>query len=505
MCSGSEALETALPTALYRAEQVRALDRYAIDSCEIPGLTLMQRAGDAAFAVLRARWPEVRAITVVCGRGNNGGDGYVIARLAHQAGFKVSVRSIGDPGELSGDALAAAQAMLAEGLEAIPSDGSDLAPNDMIVDAILGTGLDREVSGTLRNVIEAINRADVPVLGVDIPSGLHADTGQILGAATRADATVSFIGLKQGLFTAAGPSQCGAVYFSDLGVPSEVYQAVQPSAERIDYESLCTSLGPRDRSSHKGHFGHVLVIGGDHGYAGAARMAAHAAARVGAGLVSLATRTAHAASVCSSIPEVMCHGVEGPDALGLPISQASVIAIGPGLGRSPWAVGLLAKALEARIPMVVDADALNLLAIEAHRRDNWILTPHPGEAARLLARTNSEIQAARFESAEQIQQRYGGVCVLKGAGTIVTDGASRPAVCNGGNPGMATGGMGDVLTGVIAGLVAQGMALADSAKLGVAIHAKAGDLAAGDGERGLMATDLMPWIRRLANPSKLDS
>jgi NAD(P)H-hydrate epimerase len=346
----------------------------------------------------------------------------------------------------------------------------------------------------------AINASSHPVLAIDIPSGLNADSGQPLGAAVVANATVTFIGMKQGLLTGAAPDYCGRLYFSNLDVPQTVYDSVSPSARRVTRTQLMDRLGPRPRTAHKGHFGHVLIIGGDAGYVGAARMAAEAAARVGAGLVSVATRRVHASALATSFPVAMSHGVESAAELNALLPRASVVAIGPGLGRSDWALGLLAQVLESPLPAVVDADALNLLAAEPCMRQDWILTPHPGEAARLLQTNTTAIQADRFAAALNIQKCCGGVCVLKGAGTVIAATGGQLSVCDSGNPGMSSGGIGDVLTGVIAGLLAQGLNLDDAARLGVCLHAEAGDRAAEvGGERGLIATDLMPWLSRLAN------
>ena len=489
-----------LPHALYRADLVRALDRYAIEECGISGLTLMERAGSSAFEVLREHWPEARRIQVLCGMGNNGGDGYILARRATEAGLSVTILQVGDMAKLSGDALTAANRAKEAGLVPSPFNESGLVAADVVVDALLGTGLDRAVGGPFQEAIHAVNTQTAPVLAMDIPSGLHADTGHVMGTAVKAEATVSFIGLKQGLFTGAGPDHAGAVYFDDLEVPSEVYLAVKPSALRLDLAGFSRLLVPRPRTAHKGCFGHVLIVGGDHGYTGAARMAAEAAARVGAGLVSLATRSTHAGAITLSRPEIMCHAVEEPGTLRRLLDRASVVAVGPGLGQSLWASRLLSLLLELEKPMVWDADALNLLASDPQAKAIWVLTPHPGEAARLLDSTPGEIQANRFQAACDIQSRYGGVCVLKGAGTIIAGPNGRLALCDQGNPGMASGGMGDVLTGVIAGLLAQRLGLSDAAELGVCLHARAADLAATEGERGLLATDLMPWVRRLVNP-----
>jgi NAD(P)H-hydrate epimerase len=488
---------TTLPNTLYRAAQVRELDRIAIEEYGIPGSTLMEHAAEAAFRALRQHWPEVRRIVLVCGLGNNGGDGYVIARLAAEAGLEVGVLQVGDPQRLQGDALRARRLLDATSVVVLPFDVRALSDADLIVDALLGTGLKGEPCGEWREAIEAINSADKPVLAVDISSGLDADTGCVQGVAVRAALTVTFIGLKQGMYTADGPDHCGVIQFNDLGVPSEVFNHVAAAATRIEIKNL-PRLPARQRNSHKGDYGRVLVIGGEHGMAGALRLCGEAALRVGAGLVYLATRAAHAAVISAQRPELLCYGVERSEQLAPLLERADVIAIGPGLGQSEWASQLLARVLDTGLPLVVDADALSLLALEPLRRDNWILTPHPGEAARLLKTNTAEIQSDRFTAAAELQKRYGGVAVLKGAGTlVVTD--TGVGLCSAGNPGMASAGMGDVLTGVIAGLIAQGLSLEEAARIGVCLHAAAGDKAAEQGERGLIASDPLPWLRPLFN------
>jgi hydroxyethylthiazole kinase-like uncharacterized protein yjeF len=491
-----------LPFELYRAAQVRELDRIAIEDRGIPGYTLMSRAGEAAFELLRQRWPDACRITVVCGGGNNAGDGYVVARLARQTGLDVRALTLSNPDDLRGDALTAWQDACAAGVPTTIFTAAGLAEADLLVDAILGTGLEREISGAWREAVEAMNAHPADILALDIPSGLHADTGAILGAAIQAAATITFIGLKQGLFTGQGPACCGEVSFTDLGAPPDIYPAIHPACWRYAGEDLPALLPKRWRTAHKGHFGHVLVIGGELGLAGAARMAGEAAGRCGAGLVSVATRAAHAGLQAVVRPELMFHGIENPDDLAPLFDRATVVAIGPGLGRGDWGRDMLRAALASDKPLVVDADGLNLLAAEPTYRENWILTPHPGEAARLLKMTPAEVEADRFAAVEDLALRFGGVAVLKGAGSLIaskTDGLV--ALCAAGNPGMASGGMGDVLTGVIAALAAQGFSLFPAARAGVHLHGQAGDLAAGaGGERGLLATDLLPFLRQLVNP-----
>ena len=477
---------------------MRELDRITIEEFHIPGSELMARAGHAAFDVLCAHWPQARHIAVVCGVGNNGGDGFVLARLAVQAGMTVNVLQVGDAAQIKGDARNARVALLAAGVAVSAFTLSALHAADVVVDALLGTGLRRDVSGDWRMAVEAINAAQRPVLALDLPSGLHADTGRVLGAAVRAEVSVSFIALKQGMYTAHGPDCCGSMVLHDLDVPPQVFERLPASAIKLHPSNL-PRLGARLRNTHKGDYGRVLVIGGDHGMPGAVRLAAEAAARVGAGLVSIATRSAHAAHISAQRPELLCYGVETANELRSLLSVASVIVIGPGLGQSPWARQLFSAVLETNLPCVVDADALNLLAAEPVVREAWVLTPHPGEAARLLACTGDEVQADRFQALREIQRRYCRVVVLKGVGTLVAAGDEPVDICVGGNPGMASAGMGDVLSGVIAGLIAQGLSLREAARLGVWSHAEAGDRAARAGERGLLAGDLMLHLRRLVN------
>lgn len=486
--------------SLYTAAETRELDRIAIEEAGIPGIQLMSRAGRCAFELLQSAWPEGCPLAIFCGTGNNGGDGFVVAALAADRAIPVSVYQVGDAGKISGDAATARQAALDAGVE-ITAFGGDVVLEDcVIVDALLGTGLTGDVRGDYRDAIEGINAAGMPVLAIDIPSGLCSDSGRRLGAAVDADATITFIGQKRGLLTGDAPDCCGELHLASLDVPADVYAQQPASAFRLNLEQEMDALPPLTETAHKGRFGHALVIGGDLGMAGAALMAAESAGRCGAGLVSAATRAIHVPALLSRRPEVMAHGVEARGELEPLMSRATAVAVGPGLGQNAWSEQMLQNALDSELPLVVDADALNLLARrcedEPPRRGNWILTPHPGEAARLLASDTTTVQADRFAAASALQSRYGGVVLLKGAGTLVCDG-DAVYVCPYGNPGMASGGMGDVLSGILVALLAQGMSLRDAACLGTCLHAVAADLAAEDGMRGLLATDLMPYLRGL--------
>jgi NAD(P)H-hydrate epimerase len=481
---------------LYSATQLRELDRLAIEVAGIPGYTLMKRAAEACWEVMLSRWPAARSVAVFCGAGNNGGDGFIIACLALQANCRVQLYQLGDPARMHPDAQQARDAFLSAGGVVQPFTAKSPIEAEIIVDALLGTGVDRPLEGLWRSAIAAMNATATPVLAVDIPSGLQADSGAVAGVAVHAQQTVTFIGRKTGMYTGAAADYCGDIHFTDLGVPADILGQVPVAARLLRQPALGSLATARRRNSHKGHYGHVLVIGGDHGMLGAARLAGEAALRSGAGRVSIATRPEHAALMAAACPELMCHGVDSSRQLRALLDSATVLLIGPGLGRSAWAQSLLAVVLEASQPRVIDADALNCLAGEAAPCVRQVLTPHPGEAARLLDQTVARIQSDRFAAARAITNQYGGTTVLKGSGTLIQPaGDDVPLVCAAGNPGMASAGTGDVLAGVIAALIAQGMEVDAAAVAGVCVHACAGDLAARQGERGLMARDVVAALR----------
>jgi ADP-dependent NAD(P)H-hydrate dehydratase / NAD(P)H-hydrate epimerase len=485
-----------LPIKLYSAVQIKELERIAIEERGISGYELMTRAGQAVYEKMLEHCPDAKTITIFCGAGNNAGDGFIVARSALLGGFEVNVYCVTDPENQHGAALQAYQTYSnTKGAMIMPFAQGQPIVADVIVDAMLGTGLVRAVSGLYADAIAAINKTKSYTIAVDIPTGLHADTGNVLACAVKADCTATFIALKQGLFTGQAADYIGGIYYSTLDVPEDIFDQVKTGVARVTR----ISLPKRNRTAHKGAYGHVLVVGGDVGYSGAAKLTGEAAARVGAGLVSLATRKEHAGFINLNRPELMCHGIENTEQLALLIDKASVIVIGPGLGQSVWAKGLFDAVIETKKPLVVDADGLNLLARFPHVNPNWVLTPHPGEAARLLNFTTQEIQADRFAAVRAIQAKYGGIAVLKGSGSLIAN-RETVAVATTGNPGMATGGMGDVLAGLVAGLVAQGFSMEISAQQGVYLHGMAADLAAKEaGERGLLASDLMPYLRQLVN------
>lgn len=481
-----------LPTTLYRNEQIRELDQLAIQKYGIAGFELMSRAGVALFQYIMRYCAEAQSVAVFCGLGNNAGDGYIVATLLLDARLSVCVYSVADPKQLKGDALTAYQHYVAAHGKIIAYKADLVLNADVIIDALLGSGLNKPVMGLYAQAIATINQSRAFVLAVDMPSGLNADTGYVMGCAVKANVTLTFIALNQGLFTGQAADYCGHIVYNALAIPETVFATQNPSVTRVIHQPLPKRL----RCSHKGNYGHVLVIGGEQGYSGAARLAGEAALRVGSGLVSVATRTAHASLININRPELMCHGVETGEQLIPLLAKASVCAIGTGLGQSDWASELLITAvLATQKPMIIDADALNLLARNPVSNPNWILTPHPAEAARLLSCTTAEIQQDRFAAVLALQKKYQGVAILKGSGTLIAS-STAITVSNTGNAGMASGGMGDVLTGILAGLVAQGLSLEQAAQQGVYLHGLAADLAAkADGERGLLASDLLPYLR----------
>lgn len=485
---------------LHTVERMREIDRAALATLDISGIELMRRASGAALTSLRRYWPQVRRICVHCGPGNNGGDGFLLAVLARDAGMHVDVVGLTEASH--GDA-AKARAEWEQGGGRIDvwDEHDELPEAELHVDAMYGIGLNREPGPAAASLIECLNASGVPVLALDVPSGLNADTGQSPGAAVRADLTVSFIANKRGLHTGRAADLVGALELAMLGVPASVYAKVPPDARLLTAEAL----PPRARYGNKGNYGHVLVIGGGQGMAGAVHLAGAAALRAGAGKVSVATRAEHVSALNAARPELMARGVDGPQALQSMLEHADVLALGPGLGQSAWGHALWFTALEHGGPLVLDADGLNLLAKEPRQfQAPTVLTPHPGEAAHLLGIDVAEVERDRFAAARELASRYAAVTVLKGAGSLIAHPDGRLDVCPWGNPGMASGGMGDLLTGIIAALLAQGCSAWQAACIGAGLHARAGDRAAQAGERGLLASDLLAPLRMLGNGLPVD-
>ncbi len=493
-----------LPTNIYSCEQTRALDQKA-EQAGTPTLRLMKNAGRAAFEYALSLWPSARSWVVFCGGGNNGGDGYVLAALAAQKRHRVQVFWLAEPGTLSGDAARAYAYAVQEGVSVQRFTTAEaqaaLSADSVVVDALLGTGVKGGAREPYASAIAFINDLGARVLSLDLPSGLDGDTGVAAATCVRASATVTFVGLKPGLLTGMGPRHAGQLGFADLGMPAELYRELVPIAVCPQREALFAQLPERAADAHKGLFGYLLVIGGAPGFGGAALMATETAAVTGVGLLGLATDPAHVTAALVRRPEIMVAGVCTGHELAAMLHRPTALAVGPGLGTTPWSEQLLAHALQADVPRVFDADALNMLADGRlslpKTLPNWVLTPHPGEAARLLDCSVADIEQDRISAVRRLHEQFGGVIVLKGAGTLIFDGACL-VIANVGNAGLARGGTGDILTGLIGGLLAQKVPPFMAAQLAVCLHGDAADLAVREtGVRGMLATDLIPHIREL--------
>ncbi len=501
---------TYLPAEVYSPDVIRQNEGLIAKQQGLSLYQLMETAGLSVFSLLQKIYPKGANIAVFCGSGNNAGDAYVVARLAKEAGWQVSIVLMPNAKALKGDAATAQDRFYADFKDAkeYTHEHLDLDDFDILIDGILGTGLDRKLDESWQAIITKINQSSSLKVSIDIPSGLNANTGMPCGAAVNADHTMTFIGLKPGLLTAQGPEICGTLHFADLAIAETFAKQVPACYQRIELNLLRSKLVKRSRYAHKHDFGHVVCIGGNKGMAGAIRLSAEACLRTGAGLVSVITHPDNLALVTAGRPELMVHACQSiDDGLENLLARADVIVIGPGLGQDAWANELLSYVNNLNTPTVIDADGLRCLAnlpVRSPAKPNRILTPHVGEGASLLKCDKAAIELDRITASKELALHYGGVAVLKGCGSLVSS-ADVASICSQGNPGMATAGMGDILTGVIAGVLAQLPAkneiktLFDATSLAVCIHAEAGDLAAQEGERGLLASDLFPYLRLLVN------
>ena len=480
-------------TRVFTGAESRAFDSRAIEVFNLPGIRLMHRAGRASFDVLRAQWPAARSITVVCGAGNNAGDGYVIAGLARDAGLSVDILQVGDPDKLKGDALDAARFAQARlGADVTRSRGPWRPAGDVVVDALLGTGVRGAVRPDFVDAIAAINATGKPVLAVDVPSGIDADSGGLLTPdPVRADVTVTFVAAKLGLMTGDAVDYVGEVVFEDLDLPCAVFD--RPGVAVLNGDGLAALN--RRRGAHKGDSGRLLIVGGEADMGGAVALAGEAALRTGAGLVSIATRAENRAAILARRPELMVRATRAAADIEDLAERASAIAVGPGLGRGTWGRELLAFCATAGKPLVVDADGLNIVADgDVELPAQTVITPHPGEAGRLLGQDSAWVQANRPAAAMALAVGA-KVAVLKGAGTLIAEVGAVRSICVDGNPGMATAGSGDVLTGIVGALLARGLPAAMAADLGVWLHARAGDEAAAARAAVPVAGDFVDALR----------
>lgn len=490
-----------LPEDLYSADAVREIDRYVIDHQGVDGFELMQTAAASVFRRLVKRWPEPGRVLVLCGAGNNGGDGYLVAAAVRRHGLDVSCIAVAPVEKLSGDARLAWQKAKQDGVDIIDCGSSAAGELDarfasatVIVDAMLGTGVAGAPREPFADMIRRCEGAGVPVVAVDLPSGLNATTGAAAGDVVRADMTVTFIGLKAGLFTGHGPEACGEICFESLATEQWLEDSGQlPLARRVDWAAMGALVPRRPVTAHKGRFGHVLVVAGDRGFGGAGILAAEAASRTGAGLVTLATRPEYVAPALARCPSIMVQGLIHGSELPALLDAADVIVCGPGIGQGPWGQQMLQQVVASGKPRVLDADALNLMASRvALKDDDHVLTPHPGEAARLLDCQLAEIEMDRIKAVTRLREVFGGTVLLKGAGTVIASAEILPWVIAGSNPGMATGGMGDVLSGIIGALYGQLGNPSLATTMGACLHLAAANLASERrGFMGLLPGDVI--------------
>ncbi len=482
-----------LPQYAYLAQQVQAYEAQAAKKMGLSLWQLMQRAGEALFSLFDVEFVDAERILILVGKGNNAGDAYLLAAHLQQTGRQVVVYSVFPTSLLQGDALKAYQhAKLCE--VEFSAGWPQQQTFDVIVDGIFGTGFKGDLSAPLISIFAQCEKSTATKVSIDVPSGVNANSSEVAIGAFKADVTLTFIALKQGLLTGKATAHCGRLYLAELGVAEAFATLVKPSATYLNQHEHLANSPARAIDTYKNQCGHVLLIGGGKGMAGAIRLAAEACLRTGAGLVSVATHPDNVAMVLQGRYELMVHGVENKADLLALMDKADVLVIGPGLGQSSWAEELFDTAIEFDGEIVLDADGLNLLAKRPKKLPRCVITPHEGEARRLLGEHYS--MSARFEVAKLLHEEYMASVVLKGPGSLICDG-NCTAINRSGTPAMASAGMGDVLSGMIAALIAQGLAQNTAAQLAVYIHGLAAQIAAKDGEKGLLASDLFVYIRRL--------
>lgn len=493
-----------LPLQIYDNAQTRQIEQRVTEQQNISLTTLMSRAGAAAWQVLRSQWPQDNQVTVLVGTGNNGGDGFVVAKLAKAAGLSVQVLQVGSPKpDSQSEANTHARAEWAKAGGTIIPFKEQTVSDGILVDALLGTGITGDLKAPYATAIRWLNAAALPILSLDVPSGLDSNKGVAADPTVRADITVTMLVWKIGLLTGDASDYVGDLRLETLESTPKDYDSITPIAQRLVYEQSITELPDWSRTSHKGSHGHLLVVGGGScGFSGAPLLAGTAALHVGAGLVTAAVSPEALPGIARAPMELMCHPVADQAALSPLCAQATAIVVGPGLGQSAWSEALLSAILQLKQPMVVDADGLNLLAKHPKKSNHWILTPHPKEAARLLDTTVSAIQADRLQAVHAIQKKYGGVVLLKGAGSLLLEEEGQLWVAPQGLPILGTAGTGDVLSGLIGGLLAQGLSLSNAAKTGVSLHCMAAEVNALEGERGMLATELLIPIRQLLDTTQ---
>ena len=498
---------------LYTAKETKKIDNLAIKEKEISGYSLMQRAAEFALDVILKEFGPLEELVIFCAKGKNSGDGFLLGSLAKEFGLNVTIVTCCPSKEIKGVSSKAFKEMKASKARIISINSIGklkVSRKAVIVDALIGTGIKGNLRKNIKDSILALNRlgTKLPVVSLDIASGVNPDTGEVKDICVYADITITFVAQKRGCFTSIGKKVSGEVMYSDLEIPKKLFTKVTATSSIVNFEEYIDKVVYREQDAHKGNFGHVLVIGGDRGLGGAGLLASKAAVYSGAGLTSLVTRPEHVNASLVSCPEVMVKGVNSGQDLEEHLIKPTVIAIGPGLGQTAWSEQMIQRvfweAEKREVTVIMDADALNLipkLKLSSKLPRRLVLTPHPGEAATLLNTNVETIESDRFAYSAKIQKKFNATVVLKGSGTVIChqkNGVQQWGICNAGNPGMASGGMGDVLTGIIAGMIAQGLTAKEACEVGVDLHAKAADQASFDlGEVGLTPSDVIEELRYL--------
>ena len=498
---------------LYTASETRKIDNLAVKEKGVSGYSLMQMAAEFTLDVILREFSPVEELIIFCSKGKNSGDGFLLGSFAKEFGLEVTIVMSNTSNVIKGVSRKAFEEMKDAKVKIISTKSVEklkVSNKTVIVDALIGTGLKGNLRKNIKESILALNKLGVklPVLSLDIPSGVNPDTGDADDIAVYADITATFVAQKRGCFTSVGKKFSGEIIYSDLEIPKNLFSKITSTSYVVDYEDSISKVVYREQDAHKGHFGNVVIVGGDRGLGGAGLLSSRAAVYSGAGLTSLVTRPEHVSASLVSCPEVMVKGVDSGQDLEEYLVKPDVIAIGPGLGQSAWSEQMIQRvfweAEKRDVSVIMDADALNLLTklkLSSNLPKRLILTPHPGEAARLLNTSVAVIESNRFSAAAKIQKKFNATVVLKGSGTVIchkSGGTQKWGICDSGNPGMATGGMGDVLTGIIAGLLAQGLTLKEAAEAGVDLHAKAADQASLEfGEAGLTSSDVINELKYL--------
>ena len=493
-----------LSKKIFSTQKISSIERSAILEKKGNDLTLMRKAARFSWNEIRKKYPNTKKWLILCGIGNNAGDGMALASIALKNNFDVKIYYFFPEKTFTGCAAVVHNELKClapqNTLEIIDYlDEGILNDSDLIIDAIFGIGINRPIDNSKIPKINLINNQDAAIVSLDIPSGVHPDSGQIMGAAIRASMTITFISHKLCFYFGEGKDLSGDIKCSHLNISQKYFSGLTEDMRIINKSYTQKKLLKRKSDTHKGDYGHVLIVGGGPGMHGAALLSGESSLRGGAGKVTIFMHESHRSLINKARPELMfIFSNEGINIQSI-LSKVDVVAIGPGLGLDDWARSVFKYVNLSNKPLVVDADALNILSEKNLKRDDWVLTPHPGEAATLMGKSSLEIQENRLLYLKKLKDSYGGTIVLKGKNTLIGSKDIVTNICTQGNPGMASAGMGDVLTGLIAAMISQGMDHFEAASVGVEVHARAGDLAARGGERGLIAGDVINEIRGCVN------